>query len=131
MIRYFKPFANKVFLRLYFSQTISLLGDAFTWVGIALLAYQFGGTKSSAILATALTLRVTAFIIFGPFAGVIADRFDRKRIMYITHFVRMAIVGCLPFVTETWQIYTLMFFLNIFNAFFTPAYKAAIPQSHH
>jgi MFS transporter, NRE family, putaive nickel resistance protein len=70
MIRSFKPLANKVFLKLYFSQTISLLGDAFTWVGIALLAYQFGGAKSSAILATALTLRVTAFIIFGPFAGV-------------------------------------------------------------
>lgn len=41
----------------------------------------------------------------------------------------MSIVACLPFVTEAWQIYTLIFFLNIFNAFFTPAYKAAIPQS--
>jgi len=74
-------------------------------------------------------LRVTAFIIFGPYAGVLADRIDRKKIMYVTHFVRMAIVGCLPFVTEAWQIYALIFFLNIFNAFFTPAYKAAIPQS--
>jgi len=27
------------------------------------------------------------------------------------------------------QIYVLIFFLNIFNAFFTPAYQAAIPQS--
>jgi len=74
-------------------------------------------------------LRVTAFIIFGPYAGVLADRIDRKKILYVTHFVRMAIVGCLPFVTEAWQIYALIFFLNIFNAFFTPAYKAAIPQS--
>lgn len=74
-------------------------------------------------------MRVTAFIIFGPYAGVLADRIDRKKILYVTHFVRMAIVGCLPFVTEAWQIYALIFFLNIFNAFFTPAYKAAIPQS--
>src|SRR5215213_2171075 len=125
----FEPLKDKVFRRLYFSQTISLLGDAFTWVGIALLAFQFGGANSALILATALTLRVTAFIIFGPFAGVIADRFDRKKIMYITHFVRMAIVGCLPFVSSATQIYVLIFFLNIFNAFFTPAYKAAIPQS--
>ena len=126
------PFAalkDKIFLRLYVSQTISLLGDAFTWVGIALLAFQFGGKNSAAILSTALTLRVTAFIIFGPYAGVLADRIDRKKILYITHFVRMAIVACLPFVTEAWQIYALIFFLNIFNAFFTPAYKAAIPQS--
>ena len=125
----FSPLRENIFLKLYLSQTISLLGDAFTWVGIALLAFQFGGGNSAAILSIALTLRVTAFIIFGPYAGVLADRIDRKKIMYITHFVRMGIVGCLPFVTETWQIYVLIFFLNIFNAFFTPAYKAAIPQS--
>jgi MFS family permease len=95
---------DKTFLRLYLSQTISLLGDAFTWVGIALLAFQFGGQRSAAILATALTLRVTAFIIFGPYAGVLADRIDRRKIMYLTHCVRMGIVACLPFVTAAWQI---------------------------
>jgi NRE family putative nickel resistance protein-like MFS transporter len=72
---------------------------------------------------------VSAFIIVGPYAGVLADRIDRKKIMYITHFVRMFIVGCLPFVIAAWQIYALIFFLNIFNAFFTPAYQAAIPQT--
>jgi len=70
---------DKIFFHLYLSQTISLLGDAFTWVGIALLAFQFGGQHSATILATALTLRVTAFIIFGPYAGVLADRMDRKK----------------------------------------------------
>lgn len=125
----FSPLSDKLFARLYLSETISLIGDAFTWVGIALLAFQYGGIHSAAILSTALTLRVTAFILFGPYAGVLADRIDRRKIMYITHFARMAIVGCLPFVTKEWQIYVLIFFLNIFNAFFTPAYKAAIPQS--
>ncbi|HEY8659433.1 MAG TPA: MFS transporter [Hanamia sp.] len=125
----FSPLREKVFLKLYLSQTISLLGDAFTWVGIALLAYQFGGANSAVILSTALTLRVIAFIIFGPYAGVLADRIDRKKILYTTHFVRMAIVACLPFVTTALQIYVLIFFLNIFNAFFTPAYQAAVPQS--
>jgi len=129
MINSLNPLKERIFLKLYFSQTISLLGDAFTWVGIALLAFQFGGQNSAAILSIALTLRVAAFILFGPYAGVLADRIDRKKIMYITHFVRMAIVGCLPFVSEAWQIYVLMLFLNIFNAFFTPAYQAAIPQS--
>lgn len=122
------PLRDTLFRRLYLSQTISLLGDAFTWVGIALLAYQFGGSHSAAILSIALTLRVTAFILFGPYAGVLADRIDRKKILFITHFIRMAIVGCLPFVEKEWQVYVLIFFLNIFNAFFTPAYKAAIPQ---
>lgn len=104
------------------------MGEAFTWVGLALLSYQFGKERSAVILATALTLRVTAFIIFSPFAGVLADRVSWKAILYITHFVRMPIVACLPFVHQKWQVYVLIFLLNVFNAFFTPTYPSVIPQ---
>lgn len=124
----FKALQNKTFATLYLAQTISLLGDAFSWVGLALLAYQIDKNNSSVILATALTLRVTAFIIFSPFAGVVADKVDRKKILYVTHFIRMAIIGCLPFINAEWQIYVLVFLLNVFNAFFTPTYRAVIPQ---
>lgn len=124
----FQSLKNKVFAKLYLAQTISLIGDAFTWVGLALLAYQLDKDRSPVILATALTLRVTAFIIFSPFAGVLADKVDRKKILYITHFIRMAIICCLPFINAEWHIYVLVFFLNVFNAFFTPTYRAVIPQ---
>ena len=124
----FSALKNRAFAFLYFAQTISLLGGAFTWVGLALLAYQFDKERSATILATALTLRVTASIIFSPFAGVVADRIDRKTILYATHFARMLIVACFPFVTREWQIYGLAFLLNVFNAFFTPTYRAVIPQ---
>jgi len=124
----FQALRDKAFATLYFAQTISLLGDAFTWVGLALLSYQFGKENSAVILASALTLRVIAFIIFSPFAGVLADRVDRKKILYITHFIRMGIICCLPFVNAEWQIYVLVFLLNVFNAFFTPTYKSIIPQ---
>ncbi|MES2519417.1 MAG: MFS transporter [Bacteroidota bacterium] len=124
----FKALQNKTFATLYLAQTISLLGDAFSWVGLALLAYQIDKGNSSVILATALTLRVTAFIIFSPFAGVVADKVDRKKILYVTHFIRMAIICCLPFIYAEWQIYVLVFLLNVFNAFFTPTYRAVIPQ---
>ncbi|MBC7654695.1 MAG: MFS transporter [Oligoflexus sp.] len=124
----FQALKNRVFAKLYFAQTISLLGDAFTWVGLALLVYQFSEERSALILSSALTLRVIAFIIFSPFAGVLADRIDRKKMLYITHFVRMAIVACMPFISAEWQIYVLVFLLNVFNAFFTPTYKSIIPQ---
>lgn len=127
----FEPFQalkNRTFATLYLAQTISLIGDAFTWVGLALLAYEIDPARSPVILATALTLRVTAFIVFSPFAGVLADRVERRKILWVTHFVRMAIVGCLPFVAAEWQIYVLVFLLNVFNAFFTPTYRAIIPQ---
>ena len=128
LIEPFIVLENKTFAKLYLAQTISLLGDAFSWVGLALLAYQIDAANSPIILATALTLRVTAFIIFSPFAGVLADKVQRKKILYLTHFIRMAIVCCLPFITSAWQIYVLVFLLNVFNAFFTPTYRAIIPQ---
>lgn len=123
-----KSLREPLFAKLYFAQTISLIGDACTWIGIALIAFEFGGNESAKILATALTLRVTAFIFFGSYAGVLADRFNRKKILIITNIARMIIVFSLVFVTSVWQLYVLIFLLNIFNAFFTPAYKACIPQ---
>lgn len=118
---------NRVFARLYFAQTINLIGDALTWVGLALLAFELAGKSAGVILSGALTLRVTAFVILSPLAGAIADRFDRKRIMVVTHLARMLIVSLLPFVTQIWQIYAIVLALNVFYAFFTPTYTATIP----
>lgn len=125
--RLFQSLRNPRFARLYAAQTTSLLGDALTWVGLALLVFELVGKNSSLVLSTALTLRVTAFVLLSPLAGALADRFDRKLIMVITHLARMLIVSLLPFVTQVWQIYVLIFSLNVFNAFFTPTYKATIP----
>jgi NRE family putative nickel resistance protein-like MFS transporter len=126
----FAPFTslrNPVFARLYAAQTTSLLGDALTWVGLALLAFQLGGGHSAEILAFALTLRVTAFVLLAPLAGVLADRLNRKTIMVTADVVRMVIIGLLPFVTEVWQVYVLMFTVNAFTAFFTPTFQATLP----
>ena len=94
---------------------------------MALLAFELAGKDSAVVLSVALTLRVTAFVILSPIAGAIADRLDRKLILVITHIARMVIVGAMPFVNAVWQIYVLVFALNVFNAFFTPTYQATIP----
>jgi MFS transporter, NRE family, putaive nickel resistance protein len=126
-LTFFRSLRNPVFARLYTAQTTSLLGDALTWVGLALLAFELAGKNAAVVLSVALTLRVTAFVLLSPLAGAIADRLDRKKIMVVTHTFRMLIVGMLPFVTQIWQVYVLIFALNVFNAFFTPTYQATIP----
>ncbi len=123
----FTSLKNPIFRRLYAAQTISLFGDALTWLGLGSIAFELAGKASPVVLAGALTLRVTAFVLFSPLAGVIADRFDRKPILVITHIGRMLLVCLLPFVREVWQIYLLVLGLNIFNAFFTPTYQATVP----
>jgi NRE family putative nickel resistance protein-like MFS transporter len=123
----FQPLKNRRFARLYAAQTINLIGDALTWLGLALLAFELAGNQAGLILSGALTLRVTAYVVLSPLAGAIADRVDRKLIMVITHVARMGIVCLLPFVTQAWQLYVIVLALNIFSAFFTPTYTATIP----
>jgi MFS transporter, NRE family, putaive nickel resistance protein len=118
---------NPIFARLYLAQTINLVGDSLTWLGLALLAFELAGAQAGTVLAGALTLRVTAFVVLSPIAGAIADRVDRKRLMIMTHLARMVIVCLLPFVTQIWQIYAIVLSLNVFYAFFAPTYTATIP----
>ncbi|WP_242478878.1 MFS transporter [Hymenobacter lapidiphilus] len=96
-------------------------------MGLALLAFELGGNDLAQILAFALTLRVTAFVLLSPLAGVLADRLNRKTILVVANVVRMGVIALLPFVTEVWQVYTLMFVVNAFTAFFTPTFQAIIP----
>ena len=98
----FRSLKNSAFARLYLSQTASLLGDALTWVGLALLSFELAGSNSSVILGAALTLRVTAFVVFSPLAGALADRLDRKVIMVVSDLGRMIVIGLMPFVTQAW-----------------------------
>lgn len=126
-LQLFRSLRNPIFARLYAAQTTNLLGDALTWLGLALLAFELAGKDSAVVLSSALTLRVTAFVLLSPFAGVLADRADRKTILVTTHLARMGIVSLLPFVNAVWQIYAIVFALNVFYAFFTPTYTATIP----
>ncbi|WP_228024577.1 MFS transporter [cf. Phormidesmis sp. LEGE 11477] len=125
--RLFQCLKNPIFARLYAAQAINLIGDALTWLGLALLAFELAGDGAGLILSGALTLRVTAYVVLSPLAGAIADRVDRRRIMVATHLARMSIVCLLPFVTQPWQLYALVLTLNVFSAFFTPTYTATIP----
>lgn len=124
----FAALRNPRFARLYIAQTVSQIGDALTWVGLALLAYQLTGGKDAAVvLGTALTLRVSAFVMFSPLAGVIADRINRKWLLVGCDLGRMLIIGLLPFVQSVWQAYVLMFLVNALTAFFTPTNQATVP----
>lgn len=122
------PLKNKSFRWLFLSQTINLLGDSISWVGLALLAHHIAGENAPAILAASLTIRVLTFVFVAPFSGVLADKISRKKIMVSTHVFRIGLLGIMPFITMEWQIYVAVFFMNFMHAFFSPTYKATVPM---
>jgi NRE family putative nickel resistance protein-like MFS transporter len=124
----FRCLRNPVFAQLYAAQTASLVGDALTWIALALLAFELAGEGAGIVLGTALTLRVVAFVLFSPLGGALADRFNRKVLLVGADLSRVVIIGLMPLVSEVWQVYVLMFLLNMAFSFFTPALRASIPQ---
>src|SRR5829696_3495727 len=120
---------NRDFRLLFGAQVVSLLGSGVTTVGLALFAYQLtGGSSATAVIGNALTLRILAFLLFSQPAGVIADRYNRKRILIAADVLRFFLLALFPFITTVWQVYALIFSINAVTAFFTPTFEASIPE---
>jgi len=98
-------------------------------VALAPFAYQLtGGVSATAVIGNALTLRILAFLLFSQPAGVIADRVSKKRILIVADVIRFALLALFPFITAVWQIYALIFAINVVTAFFTPTFESSIPE---
>lgn len=119
---------NRNFRRLFTAQVTSLVGSGVTSVALAAFAYQLSGRNATVVVGAALTLRILAFVLFSPIAGVLADRVDRKSLLVAADVIRVALLGLFPFVTTVWQIYALIFAINAVTAFFTPTFEASIPD---
>lgn len=59
--------------------------------------------------------------------GAVTGGISRKALLAIAGLVRGAVALCLPFVSEPWHIYVLIFLLQSASATFTPAFQAVIP----
>lgn len=122
------PFSSPTFRFLYAAQLTSLIGSGFTQMALALLAFDLAGAEAAIVLGIAWSMRVMASVIFAPLFGGLVHLLPRKYWLIGLDIGRALIVLCLPFVTTTWQIYLLIFLLNILSAGFTPVFQALLPD---
>ncbi|NMM44808.1 MFS transporter [Rhodospirillaceae bacterium KN72] len=122
------PLADRNYRRLFTAQVIALLGTGLSTVALALLAYDMAGGGAGIVLGTALALKMVAYVGIAPIVGGFAHRLPRRFLLVSLDIARAAIMACLPFVTEVWQVYVLIFLLNSCAAGFTPTFQATIPD---
>jgi len=122
------PLNNPSFRRLFTAQVIALVGTGLSTVALTLFAYDLVGGNAAAVLGTAMAFKMVAYVVFAPIVGGLAHRFPRKPFLIAMDVVRAGIVLMMPFVTEVWQIYLLIFLLNLFSAGFKPVFSATIPD---
>lgn len=120
--------ANRTFRHLFAAQLIALIGTGLATVALGLLAWQLAGEDAGLVLGTALAIKMIAYVTLAPVAAAIAQRLPRRAFLVVLDLVRAGVVLFLPFVTEVWQIYLLIFLLQAASAGFTPAFQATIPD---
>lgn len=119
---------NRTYRRLFTAQVVALAGTGLATVALSLLAYDLAGTNASAVLGTALAIKMAAYVGMGPVVGALADRLPRRNLLVSMDLVRAGVALSLPFVTQVWQIYVLILLLQTASAAFTPTFQATIPD---
>lgn len=67
-------------------------------------------------------------IVIGPIAGVLVDRWNRRALLLVAHFVRIGCAMGMFLSTSVWQLYVLVLLAAIMQAMFLATYSATIPQ---
>ena len=120
--------SEKSFRNLFFAQNFSLLGNGLATIAISLLAFDLAGRNAALILSGLFTIKMLIYVIFSPFAGAIADKFDTKKYLIIQDAIRAIAAFGLIFVREIWHLYIIIVLIYLSTAAFTPIYQSAIPK---
>jgi MFS transporter, DHA3 family, macrolide efflux protein len=115
---------------LYAGQIISQVGDGVSKV--ALLWFVYAMTDSALKMSLIGVLQTIPPLLFGPFAGVLLDRIEKRRAMIVIDAVRTVLLATIPIVYAFGMLnlpllYVLVFVIAMFSMAFGPALNATLP----
>jgi len=124
--------AIKPFRDLWLCLGLSSLGD---WLGLLAtiaMARRFGEESSYAAanltVAGLLVLRLAPAMLFGPLAGAVADRWNRKTTMVVGDLLRFALFASIPLVGTLQWLLVATLLIEVVGLFWTPAKDATVPN---
>jgi dTMP kinase len=117
------------FARLLAAMSVSSLGD---WVGllaVTTLVYAIApaGQEEFAVSGVMVARTLPAFL-FGPIAGSLVDRVNRKQLMVVADLARGGMYLAMVFVGQLWAIYLLSFGIECLSLVWGPARDATLPK---
>ncbi|SCY60907.1 Predicted arabinose efflux permease, MFS family [Alkaliphilus peptidifermentans DSM 18978] len=126
-------FKNRNFMLLFIGKLVSQLGDAIYTLAITWFILNLTGT--GVLMSLYLAIGMVTLIIMGPIGGVLADRWDRRRVIYGMDLIRgiaVAIAGVFFYLQVATTILLVALFsvtiiINVCSALFNPASMAVTP----
>jgi MFS family permease len=113
----------------WMGQVVSEIGDHFNSIAVLSLAVHL--TNSGVAVGGVMIARTVFAIVAGPIAGVVLDRFDRKKIMIASDLFRAVVaLGFVLILThqQRWLLYVLSGMLMFASPFFTSGRSAILPR---
>lgn len=121
-------FGSNDFFRLWLAQVVSALGDWIGFFAIVAIASRIGGSSPGAAIGVVMTARILPGLFLAPAAGVLLDRWDRKRVMVACDVGRGLVLLSLPFITTIPQLVVASLLLEILTLLWSPAKEAEVPN---
>ncbi len=119
---------NRTFRHMFAAQVIAITGTGLATVALGLIAYDLAGADASMVLGVALTIKMLSYVTLAPIAAALASQFPRRKWLVSLDILRALVACALPFVSEIWQIYVLIFVMQAASAGFTPAFQPTLPD---
>lgn len=122
--------AIRPFRSLFVAGSISSFGDWLALLATTSLAAALaeGGVGEYLAVSGVFILRIAPAVILGPFAGVVADRLDRRRTMVVGDLLRFALFVTIPLVGKLWWMYVAIVLIECISLFWNPAKDATVPN---
>lgn len=121
-------FRIQSFNRLWRAMLVSSLGDWVGFVAVTALVARLGGARAGYAVAGVMVARLLPLVVLGPVAGVLVDRFDRRKLMMVADVARGVGYASLPFFGSIGLIWVMSFVIESFSIIWTPAKDASIPN---
>ena len=126
----FTVFRHRNFSLMWGGQFVETVGCALTSLAASILVFRETGGSA---LSVGLMLMASAApsLLFGLIAGVIVDRYDRKRIMIMADVLRAILVCLIPFLAPygiVW-LYVVVLLISTIGQFFDPAWESVLPEA--
>jgi dTMP kinase len=119
---------HPAFSKLLAAQTVSSLGDWVGFVAVAAMVNRLGGNVGAYAVAGVMVARMAPAILFGPIAGVLVDRLDRKKMMMFADLSRGALYATMPFLGKLYLIFLVSFVIECFSLLWSPSRDASLPN---
>jgi MFS family permease len=125
----FAALSNPNYRRYFAGQSISLAGTWMQMIAQSWLVLELTGSGTT--LGFVIALQTLPTLLLGPYAGVVADRLDKRRLMIglqTTMGVLALALGILTITgaVELWHVYALAFLLGLTNCFENPARQSFV-----